>query len=193
MKASILTNRQDSRESGFSLIEVLISMVVLTIGLMSVLATLGVAMQATQTSQEDMIARQVASEVMESIFNARDTSELGFSAINNVGTGSGIFVLGNSSLLCAGPDGIIGTADDTTCTAANGTVCAVECLSEPGPDGILGTADDVIIPLTNYQRNISISTFNQTLQLVTVTVTYTVPNLGHTKTYSFSEYISYYH
>ncbi len=195
MKTGILTNRQKRAQSGFALIEVMIAMVVLTIGLLGVLATLEVAMAATQTSQEDMLARQAASEVMESIFNARDTTQLGFSAIANIGTGAGIFTPPDppTPLLCAGPDGIIGTADDTTCTAANGTVCAVKCLSEPGPDGILGTADDVIVPLTNFTRSIAIAPYNQTLSLVTVTINYTVPNIGHTKSYVLSEYISYYH
>ncbi len=193
--------RRKCRQSGFSLIEVLIAMVVLTIGLLGVLATLEVAMAATETSQEDMLARQAASEAMESIFNARDTSQLGFAAINNVGTGSGIFVVGTSPLYCAGPDGIIGTADDTSCLTASGAVCpnpagtanAPECLTEPGPDGILGTADDKIVSLANFSRTITITSFSQTLQLVTITITYTVPNFGHTKTYTISEYVSYYH
>ena len=83
MERGVKARARKQAESGFSLIEVMISMVVLTIGLLAVLATLGVTMAATQTSQEDMIARQVASEAMESIFNARNTSQLGFAAINN--------------------------------------------------------------------------------------------------------------
>jgi prepilin-type N-terminal cleavage/methylation domain-containing protein len=184
------------KQSGFSLIEVLISMVILTVGLLGVLATLEYAMAATQTSQEDMLARQVASEAMESIFNARDTSQLGFSAIANTTNPPGIFIGTPSPLLCAGPDGILGTADDAPCMTASGAECpngGVECLTEPGPDGILGTADDVIISLNNFTRTITITPYNQTLNLVTITIVYTVPNLGHTKTYVFSEYISYYH
>lgn len=170
----------------------MMSMLILTIGLLAVLASLGVAMTGTQISEYDMLARQAASEAMESIFNARDTSQIGFAAIANT-PAPGIFVTGSTQLLCAGPDGIIGTADDTTCVAANGTTCAVECLSEPGPDGILGTADDVIIPLTNYTRTITITQLSQTLDSVTITVTYLVPNSGHTRTYTLVEEISSYH
>jgi hypothetical protein len=175
---------------------VLISMFILTVGLLGVLATLEYAMAATQVSQEDMLARQVASEVMESIFNARDTTQLGFSAIANTTNPPGIFTPGPLPLLCAGPDGIIGTADDAPCLTASGAECpnaGVECLTEPGPDGILGTADDVIISLNNFTRTINIVPYNQTLNLVTVTINYTVPTYGHTKVYSFAEYISYYH
>jgi prepilin-type N-terminal cleavage/methylation domain-containing protein len=187
------SSTRSTRQSGFSLIEVMMSMLVLTIGLLAVLASLGVAMAGTQISQYDLIARQVASEAMESIFNARDTSQLGFSAIANT-PAPGIFTTGNLPLLCPGPDGIVGTADDTTCVAANGTACAVECLSEPGPDGILGTADDVIVPLSNYTRSIVITQLVPgVLAQVTITITYTVPNIGHLRTYTLVEEISAYH
>lgn len=189
-------------QRGFSILEVVFAMVLLAIGMLSVLAAIGYAVGANQTSQEDMLARQLASESMESIFNARDTSQLGFSAINNVGTGQGIFVPGALQPKCAGPDGIIGTADDTACLTAAGVECpnaGIECLTEPGPDGILGTADDVIISLENYTRTIAITpllengTTVPTLVLVTITINYTVPNHGGTKTYVLEEEISSYH
>jgi prepilin-type N-terminal cleavage/methylation domain-containing protein len=192
-----------SRQSGFSLIEVMISMAILTGGLMALLAVLGITMAANQTSQQDLIARQVASEVMESIYNARNTSQIGFSAIaNTTATPPGIFEPNALPLLCAGPDGILDTADDTTCLTASGTPCpngGVECLTEPGPDGILGTADDVIISLNNYTRQVTITPVLEdgntvpTLQQITVTINYTVPNSGHTKSYVLEEYISQYH
>ena len=191
-------------QSGFSLIEVMISMVILTIGLLAALAALGVTMAANQTSQEDMIARQLASEAMESIFNARNTSQVGFSAIaNTTAVPPGIFVSGTVPILCAGPDGIIGTSDDVPCLTASGAVCpnaGVECLTEPGPDGIIGTADDVILSLNNYTRTIAIAPLLdgsgnpiQTLSSVTITINYTVGNQGHLRSYVLNEYISSYH
>jgi prepilin-type N-terminal cleavage/methylation domain-containing protein len=203
MKINQSTSSRPSRQSGFSLIEVMISMAILTIGLMSLLAVLSLMMAANQTSQQDLIARQVASEVMESIFNARNTSQIGFTAIaNTTATPPGIFEPNALPLLCAGNDGILDTADDTTCLTASGTPCpnaGVECLTEPGPDGILGTADDVIVSLNNYTRTVAITpvleggTTVPTLAQVTVTINYTVPNTGHTKAYVLSEMISQYH
>lgn len=197
------TSSRPTRQSGFSLIEVMISMAVLTIGLMALLATLGITMAGNQTSQEDMIARQLASEAMESIFNARNTSQLPFSSIaNTTAVPPGIFLL-NGPLECAGPDGILDTADDTNCLTAAGAVCpngGIECLTEPGPDGIVGTADDVVLSLNNYSRTVLITSLNDvngnvipTLVQVTITITYTVPNMGHLKTYVLEDYISSYH
>jgi type II secretory pathway pseudopilin PulG len=192
-----------SSRAGFSLIEVMISMLILTGGLMALLAVLGLAMAANQTSQEDLVARQVASEAMESIFNARNTSQIGFSAIaNTTAAPPGIFLPNPLPLLCAGPDGILDTIDDTACLTASGAVCpngGVECLTEPGPDGILGTADDVIVSLNNYTRTVTITPLLEngnvvpTLVSVNITVNYTVPNTGHIKTYALVDYISAYH
>ena len=75
------------RESGFSLIEVMISMAVLTVGMVSLLGVFGLAMASTQTSQQDMIAKQLANEALESIVTARNTSQISWDAIQNV-TGS---------------------------------------------------------------------------------------------------------
>jgi prepilin-type N-terminal cleavage/methylation domain-containing protein len=196
--------RQEKNESGFTLIEVMISLVIVTIGLLASLAALAVTMAANQTSQEDMIARQVASEAMEGIFNARNSSQLAFSAINNTSVSGGIFEVGALPLLCAGPDGIIGTADDSACYESSGTECpnsGVECLDEPGPSGLVGGGNDRIVSLNNFTRTISITplstgtppTVIPTLVQVTITINYTVPDYGHNKAYVLVEYISQYH
>jgi prepilin-type N-terminal cleavage/methylation domain-containing protein len=204
VKTGNSSSRRQPRQSGFSLIEVMISMVILTVGLLGALATIGVTMAANVTSQEDLIARQVASEAMESIFNARNTSQLGFGSIaNTTAVPPGIFLSGPQAIKCSGADGILDTIDDAACLTAAGAVCpnaGVQCLSEPGPDGIVGTADDVIVSLNNYTRTIAIAPLLdgsgnpiQTLNSVTITVQYTVPNTGHLRTYVLNEYISSYH
>ena len=190
-------------ESGFSLIEVMISIVLLTLGMLSMLSVFGVAMKATQTSQEDLIARQLASEAIESVYTARNTSQLSWSAIQNVSSG-GVFVDGQTTITCAGPDGIDGTADDTACIplTATGAACpgGIRCLSEPGKDGIIGTPDDVIIPLRGYTRQIQITPMTDsngnlipTLNSVTITIRYTSPTNAQQKSYVITEYVSSYH
>jgi prepilin-type N-terminal cleavage/methylation domain-containing protein len=193
-----------SSQRGFTLIECAISVALLTIGSIGLLGVFGLAVKASQTSQEDMLARQLAAETMESIYTARNDAEISFSEIQNTSNG-GIFLGGMNSIYCAGPDGILDTADDTSCTTATGATCpngGIECLTEPGPDGILGTADDVVLSLANYQRQVAItplyttganSTQIQTLNQVTITIQYTVPGLTQQKTYTLNEYVSAYH
>lgn len=190
-------------QKGFSLLEVVISMAVLTVGLVSLLGVFGLAMASTLTSQEDMIAKQLANEAYESVQTARNTSQLTFDDIQNVGSSNcpvtgaascGIF-LGTSNtptfepIYNAGADGIFGTADDSA--------AGEETLREPGADGIYGTADDVQIPLTGYQRAIQISTAYDsngnaiaTLRVVNITVQYTTAQTKLPKTYVLNSYIS---
>ncbi|HTS18153.1 MAG TPA: prepilin-type N-terminal cleavage/methylation domain-containing protein [Verrucomicrobiae bacterium] len=195
------TASSQTLQGGFTLIETMISMVILTIGALGLLGLFGVAVRANQTSQEDMIARQLAAETMESIYTARNSSEISWAQIQNAANG-GIFANGLNSLLCAGPDGILGTADDAPCLTASGTTCpngGVQCLTEAGPDGIMGTADDVIVSLSNYKRQILITPLLdgngnpiQTLNQVTITIQFTTAN-WLPKSYVLNEYVSEYH
>ena len=177
-------------ESGFSLLEVVMSMVVLTVGLVSLLGVFGLAMASTQTSQQDMIAKQLANEALESIVTARNTSQITWPQIQNVANG-GIFLNGMNPIYLAGADGIVGTADD----AAAGE----QTLTDPGPDGIFGTADDVQLPLTDFQRAILISpvydaqgNLVSTLRGVNISVQYSTPQTHLPKTYVLTSFISQY-
>lgn len=191
------------KQRGFSLVEVVISMAVLTVGLVSLLGVFGLAMASTLTSQEDMIAKQLANEAYESVLTARNTTQINFDQIQNVGTMTcpitnsppcGIFMGQSNSpvfqpIYNAGADGIFGTADDAS--------AGEETLKDPGPDGIFGTADDVQIPLTGYQRAIQISPALDssgnpisTLRVVTITVQYTTAQTRLPKTYILNSYIS---
>ncbi|PYX87104.1 MAG: hypothetical protein DMG68_12970 [Acidobacteria bacterium] len=182
--------RRDAKnlEAGFSLIEVLISTVVLTVGLVGVLGVFAMAITATQTAQQDMIAKQLATEAMESIFTARNTSQLQWLQIQNVGAGTnpdGIFVAGFQPINLPGPDGILGTADDAN--------AGPETLRSPGADGIVGTADDPApTSLTNYQRSIVIAPWpgSTTLRTVAITVRYNTPQSRVQKQYILSALIS---
>jgi prepilin-type N-terminal cleavage/methylation domain-containing protein len=189
--------RGKQAERGFSLIEVLISMVILTVGLVSLLGVFGLAMASTLTSQEDMIAKQLANETMESIVTARNTSQLGWDDIQNQGaitcTGPinpcGLFVSATTGILNAGTDGIYGTQDDT----------GQATLTEPGPDGIYGNSDDVVVPLTGYQRTIAITPATDsngnpmtTLRQVIITIQYSTTQTRVPKTYVLTTFISQY-
>lgn len=185
------------RENGFTLIEVMISIVILTIGLVSMLAVFSLAMASTQSAQDDMIAKQEAVAAIESLFTARNTSQITWAQIQNVP--NGIFMQGFQPINWQGPDGLDGTADDgpdpdPLCPGPG------QCLKTPGPDGQLGTADDVYRPLSNFQRQIEITPLNDasgntygSLRQVTVTVRYTTSQYRLVqKQYVMSAYISQY-
>jgi len=185
LEANVMATR---RQKGFSLIEVMISMVIMTVGLVSLLGVFGLAMASTQTSQQNAISKQLANEALEGVLTERETANVNWSAIANTGNG-GVFLSGFQPINLPGADGIIGTADD----AAAGP----QVLTMPGPDGIFGTADDVLLPLTNYQRQIQITQATDqfgnpipTLDVVTVTIQYTNPQLRIPQNYVLTTYVS---
>jgi prepilin-type N-terminal cleavage/methylation domain-containing protein len=175
-------------QGGFSLIEVVISMAILTIGLVCLLGVFGIAMAATQDSQQDMLAKQLANEALESIVTARNTSQKQWADIQNVSDG-GIFLPGYQPLYDAGTDGIMGTVDDSA--------AGYQKIHEPGPDGIYGTSDDVLLPMSNYQRKIEILPVTDingnvvaSLRSVNISVQYTPPRVQRTKTYLLTSFVS---
>lgn len=196
-KPSARSSAVPRRESGFSLIEVMISIVILTIGLVSILGVFSLAMASTQSAQDDMIAKQEATEAIESVFTARNTAQISWDALQN--TPTGIFVQNFQPILWQGADGIAGTGDDGPDPDPN---CPgpSQCLKMPGPDGQLGTADDIYLPLNNFQRQIAITPLldvnNNTyssLRQITVTVLYTTSQFRRVqKTYVMTAYISQY-
>ncbi len=176
---------------GFTLVEMMIAIVVLGSGILAVFPLFAITLSNMQLAQENLIARQKAQQALESILAARNDAQVTFGQLLNVSAG-GIILNGFQPMYDPpGADGIVNTADDAT--SANSKLDAIVL---PGPDGILGTADDVIMPLTNFQRQVTIApillpdgTPSPTIRTITVTVQYQVPKFGQ-RQYSVTSYLS---
>jgi type II secretory pathway pseudopilin PulG len=180
------------RERGFTLLEVMFSMVVMTVGLVSLLAVMGIAMASTQTSEQNAIAKRLANEALESILTARETAQVQWAQIANgncaVGQNCGIFVAGAQPINLPGADGIVGTSDDAAAGA--------QVLEQPGPTGVYAGAcpPDNCVSLANYTRTIAIVPYpgDTNLNWVTVTITYTNPQLKVPQNYVLQALVSQY-
>ncbi len=144
-RASIRVRQPDA---GFSLIEVMVATMVLTVGVLSLVGVVGLGVQTVASSSAMLIAREKAREAVESVHSARDTGELSWSRVRNVADG-GAFLDGPQDVRMPGPDGLVNTADDG----------AIEVLRGPGADGVLNTADDTLTALAPelFQRQITIT------------------------------------
>lgn len=141
-------------EQGFSLLEVIVAIVILTIALMATAASLTYALEFGTTSRNVGSAKLLITSTMEEIESLRNTRRLDFKQISNAGSVDNIdsrntfngFSVGFKAVgLNPGPDGVNGTDDD---------------LTDAGPDTILGNADDFVNPdlaRSGYMRQISIS------------------------------------
>lgn len=175
------TLRRHSKSGGFMLIELMISSVILVVGLLSLLSLYTHAVVTVSFSEDDLLAKQKAREALESLFTARNTSQISFSSVDNV-NGGGVFLSGPQPLRLPGPDGLAGTADDGD----------PEVIREPGPDGQLGNEDDVIRTLDRFRREIIVEAGPAAdLKLVRVEVSYQTPT-GIQRTYAVNSYVSKY-
>ncbi len=189
-RGKLIRHRQYSAAGGargFSLLEVMLSMVILTVGIVALLALFAGSLATMNLAQKDLIANQKMQDALESIYSARNTGQTTFDSVQNVASG-GVFLAGPQALLASGPDGLLGTADDDTSQP--------DTLILPGPDGVLGTSDDVKIVLSDYKRTITISpvyraggALNPDIRQIVVTVTYPSPELG-LRTFTVAGFIS---
>lgn len=172
-------------KKGFTLIEVMISLLILSIGALSLASVFTQGLKSSAQTQIQYIAQEKAQEAMETIFNAREAQVLTWSQIANVSAG-GVFKDGPQPLCAPGPDGLFGTQDDVTSQPDGITVA-------PGPDGMFGTADDVIINLNPWMtRTIQItpSATIPNMNIITITINWNYQ--GQANQYVLESYISNY-
>jgi prepilin-type N-terminal cleavage/methylation domain-containing protein len=176
------------KQAGFTLIEAMASIVVLGVGILSLAAFYTQGIFVANMAQYDYIAEKKAEQAVETIFTARDTKLITWAQVRNVsgssGSDGGIFLDGPQKLLDAGPDGLVGTADD------NASLPDVVVLG-PGPDGKLGTADDDVFPLSGMMtREIQIRDVqgSPNLRQITVIMRYQAGRLA--RQYTLVSYIS---
>ncbi len=172
-------------QSGFTLLEAMIAIVILSFGILSLAAVYAQGIQVASMTQMDYIAEKKAEEAVETIFAARDSGLLLWTNIRNGlgGATDGVFLVDPQPLLAAGPDGLYGTLDDDK---SNPDVVILD----PGPDKILGTTDDVVMSLKNMTRTIAIADVpgEPGLRQITITLTYTVGSTS--RQYTLVSFIS---
>jgi prepilin-type N-terminal cleavage/methylation domain-containing protein len=174
-----LSHPHTRQQKGFTIVEVIVAAVVLTVGLVCVASVFSTSLALVKYSEEDTIARQEAQAMIESIFAARNSGAHPFSDFqsrdNPISIPPGIFQDGFQPARQPGPDGIMNTFDDVGL--------------DTGPDGK---------PLANFQRMIQFNpvllqdgvTVDPNTRQVQVSVQYQIGSL--VRTYTQVTYISTY-
>lgn len=156
-------------EAGFSLLEAVVAIMVMSIALIATAAAITYALQFSSISRSVTNAKLIAVSSIEEIDSLRNTRRLDFQQIANVGSvdnsSSANNFEGFSSdftevSLNPGPDGVNGTDDD---------------LKDPGPDGTYGTADDFVnqtLVRSGYKRQITISSMSDNMKKIEVKIRY---------------------
>ncbi len=182
MKTGTHIRRRDllhDGHEGFTLVETLVAMLVLTIGVMGMGATFLAGMQVAAGAPNELVATQKAAEAVESVFSARDSHTITWAQLKNVADG-GIFLDAATNVNQAGADGIVNTADDGQ----------LESATLPGKDGLVGTGDDTVLALHGFTRRIAIAELPGGLRQITVTIRY--PSRSRLQSYVLTALISRY-
>lgn len=156
-------------EDGFSLLEAIVAIFILTIGLMGTAAALSYAIHYGTISRNVTNAKAIIVAQIEEIETLRNSRRLDFKQIGNVGSvdnadsaaSFGGFSTGFKPLsLNPGPDGVNGTDDD---------------IRDPGPDSTYGTGDDFDNPSlvrSGYERRVVITNLSGSMKKIAITVRY---------------------
>jgi type II secretory pathway pseudopilin PulG len=146
------TNRhRPQRESGFSLLETVIAMLILTVGLMGVASAIGYALMASQGGRGLTNAKLLVVSALEQMETLRNSGQLNFAEISNSPVSGSTF-----------------TAFPTTFLPVSTT---------PGTDFVYGTQDDPgisdpTLAINGVTRQILITSLSPTLKRIQVTLRY---------------------
>ena len=139
--------QKEKNENGFSYLDVMVGMVILLIGITALVSAITASVLRSRETQQQLMAKQIASSTLESIFSARDIATInkidGWPTVGNVGsnpnasgTPQGIFMTGFRPIReDAGYDGVVGTADDACNAPGNCQVGSNPVNSSPVLDG----------------------------------------------------------
>lgn len=164
--------KQLHSESGVTILEMVVAMLILTVGLLGLAASIGYAVTVSNKGRNLTNSKLLVVSLLEQMETLRNTEQLTFAQIRNQGQSQ--------------------TGDDAGATHHfNGFPTAFQPLSiNPGPDGIFGTDDDLISPGPNnvygdlddtvdntwavpgYERQITITNLSANLKRIQVTLRY---------------------
>lgn len=154
---------------GFSLIEAVVAIFVITVGLIGTAAALSYAIHFGTISRNVTTAKTIITAEIEEIETLRNSRRIDFKQIANVGSVNNtdvVAVFGGFSngfkamSLEPGPDGVNGTDDD---------------LRRPGGDGKYGTADDFDDPSlvrSGYTRQVIVTDLSGSMKKIEIKVRY---------------------
>lgn len=161
--------RKNFGEGGFSLLEAVVAILIITVALIGTAAAITYALKFGAISRNVTNSKLIATGMIEEIDALRNTRRLDFSQIANVGavdssnsvnTFTGFTTGFQKISLDPGPDGVDGTADD---------------LLDAGADKIYGTGDDFdneSLVRSGYLRQITITNLTPSLKKIEIKIRY---------------------
>lgn len=166
--------------TGFTLVEVLVAISILSIAILATFGAVSHSMKATNFTEDQVTAYYLADEALEYVRNRRDANAIAH--INALATGGSVEWLTGIAQVATDPcfPGKVcyinvpaATADGIKTCASDATSCPV--LLYDGNYGLYGYTSGSATP---YKRSVEITTINNTEVSVTVTVSWTAQGIS---------------
>jgi hypothetical protein len=168
------------------MLEMVVAMIVMMVGLLALASAVAYALSVTNSGRNVTNTKLLIVAVLEQMENLRNTKELAYCQISNVGASD-----------------LTGCQTDPDAPVFNGFETGFQSVSKaPGPDGLFGTADDFKVLGANgtyvtdmslarvgYERQIVITPLTTTLKKVEVTLKYPAGD-GETRTMKGISYLN---
>lgn len=169
-----------SRTSGFTLVEVLIALAVLSLSILATFTAVSNSLRTTNFAEDQITAYYLADEALEYIRNRRDNNAIDH--INQLATGGSVDWLTGVAKVPPDPcsSGKVCYVDVTATTANALKTCSSNAASCPfvlynSSNGLYGHTSGVTTP---YKRSITITSINSTEVAVVVTVSWTAQGVS---------------
>lgn len=172
---------QHKHTRGFTLVEVLIAVSILSIAILATFAAVSNSMRATNFTEDQTVAYYLADEALEYIRHRRDSNAIAH--INAVASGGSVAWLTGVAQVAGDPcsTGKVCYVDVAANTISTCSSTAASCpvLSYNSTSGIYGYTSGTA---TQYRRSITITTISATEVSVVAQVSWTAQNI--TKNYT---------
>lgn len=170
-----------TKEKGFTLVEILVAISILSISILATFTAVSTAMRSTSFAEDQIVAYYLADEGLEFIRNTRDSNALRH--LVALGSGSTYGWLSGIAQVASDPcyPGKVCYVDVPHNTI---TACSTNAASCPALlyNSSLGVYEYVSGTATQYKRSISVTAISATEASVTVTVSWTAQGISKSYT-----------
>lgn len=166
-------------KSGFTLVEILVSISILSMAILATFTAVSQSLKATNFSEDQIIAYHLADEALEYVRNKRDSNAI--QHIVALGSGSTYGWLTGISNLCTTTSCYVDVSNDTIAACSgNAASCPVLLYGTSGQyNGLYQYTSGVG---TIYKRSITMTMINATEASFVVTVSWTAQNVSKSYT-----------
>ncbi len=166
-----------TKKSGFTLVEILVAISILSIAILATFTAVSQSLKATNFSEDQIVAYHLADEALEYVRNKRDSNAI--QHIIALGSGGTYGWLTGISDRCVTTACYVDVPNNNTITACSGNTASCPALLYNSTTGLYQYTTG---GTTMYKRSVVLTMLNTTEASIVVTVSWTSQNISKSYT-----------